>query len=124
MKSKRTALTLIEMMLVIILIGIVGGALAFNLKGAIEKGKGFKTEEIRKKIDSVLDLALLEGTSLEELEENWVEYVKKSPLIKVKPNQESILDGWGKPFRVELNPQDHSLVVLSDHTAVDEEEFF
>jgi type II secretory pathway pseudopilin PulG len=124
MKSKRTALTLIEMMLVIILIGIVGGALAFNLKGAIEKGKGFKTEEIRKKIDSVLDLALLEGTSLEELEENWMEYVKKSPLIKVKPNQESILDGWGKPFRVEVNPQDHSLVVISDHTPVDEEEHF
>lgn len=124
MRSKRTALTLIEMMLVIILIGIVGGALAFNLKGAIEKGKGFKTEEIRKKINSALDLALLEGITIEELENNWIEYVKKSPLIKMKPNQENILDGWGKPFRVELNSQDQSLVVLSDHTAVDEEELF
>lgn len=124
MKRKRNTLTLIEMMLVIVLVGIVGGALAFNLKGAITKGKSFKTEETRKKIDSVLNLALLEGASPEELEKEWLSYVKNSPLLKVSPNQEKIYDGWGKPFRVELRQDDYSLVVLSENTKSDEETFF
>lgn len=124
MKKKRNTLTLIEIMLVVILIGIVGGALAFNLKGAVEKGKRFKTEETKKKLDSIINLALLEGNSPENIEENWFEYVKQSPLIKTSSKQKNILDGWGKPFTVKMNQNDYSLVAFSDNIDADEEDIF
>ncbi len=126
MKKKRNALTLIEIMLVIILVGIVGGALAFNLKGAVQKGKRFKTEETKKKIDAILNLALLEGHSSEEVKSNWIEHVKDSPLIKTKPNQTDIWDGWGKPFEVDISEDGYTLVSKSENIQIDldEEELF
>lgn len=38
-QKRKQSITLIEMMVVITLIGIVGGALAFNMRGSIQKGK-------------------------------------------------------------------------------------
>ncbi|MCH9634247.1 MAG: hypothetical protein S4CHLAM7_09920 [Chlamydiae bacterium] len=122
MKKKRNALTLIEIMLVIILIGIVGGALTVNLKGAVKKGKTFKTEETKRKIESILELALLEGYSPGDLSENWVAHVKASPLMKIKGDPSEILDGWGKPFSVELNDDGFSIDIFSENTKNDEEE--
>jgi len=105
----------------------VGGALAFNLKGAVQKGKRFKTEETKKKIDAILNLALLEGYSSEDLTEKdaWLECVKKSPLIKTSPNQKEIYDGWGKPFEVELDYDGYTLISKSENiqTDLDEEDF-
>ncbi len=120
MKKKRNALTLIEIMLVIILVGIVGGALAFNLKGAVQKGKRFKTEETKKKIDAILNLALLEGQFSDDLTEKdtWLECVKNSPLIKTTPDQKEIYDGWGKPFEVEIDDDGFTLVATSENIQV------
>lgn len=124
MKKKRQALTLIEMMLVILLVGVVGGALAFNIKGAILKGKQFKTEEMRKKIDSVLNLALLEGYSSQEIQKDWVKIVKNSPLIQVKGSQELLYDAWGNPFEVQITSDGQSFSVTSKALAKDEEILF
>lgn len=120
MKKKRQALTLIEIMLVIILIGIVGGTLAFNLKGAVSKGKQFKTDETKRKIDSILELAQLEGHSLQEIQSDWISYVKASPLIKTKADQDEILDGYGMPFDVEINDSGDALVAFTDNTLPDD----
>lgn len=123
MKRKKQALTLVEMMLVMLLISVIGSAVAFNLKGAMKKGKAFKTQEMQKKIDSALSLALLEGYSPEEIESNWVEYVKASPFIDVKPHQNRILDGWGDPFEVHYDTSTDTLFSTSKHTQKHEEEW-
>ncbi len=103
MRKKRNALTLIETMLVIILIGIIGGAMAYNLKGAVEKGRSFKTKETKHRIDTVLNMAFLEGKSAEEIREDWKHIVETSPLIKAKKNESHLRDGWNEEFHIEMN---------------------
>ncbi|MCH9633220.1 MAG: hypothetical protein S4CHLAM6_15730 [Chlamydiae bacterium] len=116
--TKRHALTLIEIMLVIVLIGIVGGALAFNLSGALDKGKAFKTEETHKKIEAILSIQAIEdGPSV--VLDTWPTVVGESPIVKVKKVGDKIVDAWGNPFEVELDPNDGSFLVSSAKIGTD-----
>lgn len=110
--KKRHALTLIEIMLVIVLIGIVGGALAFNLRGALDRGKSFKTQQVQKKIEAILSIEAVEedyGSILE----HWESIVKKSPLVKLKQKKGEIVDAWGNPFQVEYDDLQGQFLVSS-----------
>ena len=53
---KKNFLTLLEIMIVIALITIIGGVLGYNMKGSLEKGKAFKTEQAIKQIDDILSV--------------------------------------------------------------------
>ncbi len=44
MQKKRT-FTLLEIMIVIFLIGLIGGIVSYSMKGSLEEGKAFKTEQ-------------------------------------------------------------------------------
>lgn len=121
MNKKRQALTLIEMMLVILLIGVVSSALTVNIKGALTKSRRFKTEEMKKKIDTVLNLALLEGYSVEEVEQNWIDHLKDSPLISIPSSSHQVLDGYKKPFHIKLSDDGYSLSAYSENTSEDHE---
>ncbi len=116
--TKRHALTLIEVMLVIALIGIVGGALAFNLRGALDRGKAFKTEETHKKIEAILSIAAVEDDPTTVLSQ-WDTVVADSPIVKVKKIKKNILDAWGSPFKVTLDPNDGSFLVSSANIGTD-----
>ena len=43
-KKKQYALTLIEIMIVIVLIGLIGSVIGANMKGSLDEGKAFKTK--------------------------------------------------------------------------------
>ena len=116
--TKRHSLTLIEIMLVIVLIGIVGGALAFNLRGALDRGKSFKTQETKKKIEAILCIAAVDDDQDVVLGE-WTEIVSKSPLIKLKLNNGSVVDAWGNPFDVEYESSEGQYLVSSAKIDVD-----
>jgi len=101
-RKKKRPVTLIEIMVVVLLIGLIGGALAFNMRGSIDKGKIFKTEQ---NIQRVQDTLMMEnaanGTPLEDLVENPGNYLKYSPLIK---DPATVLkDGWGKPLDLTIH---------------------
>jgi prepilin-type N-terminal cleavage/methylation domain-containing protein len=98
-KKKKRAVTLIEIMIVILLIGLIGGALAFNMRGSMDEGKIFKTKQNISRIEDILTLAAAStGESESEIAKNWEWHVKKSPLAK---GEETTKDGWNTKFKVE-----------------------
>lgn len=103
MKKKR-AITLIELLIVILLIGIIGGALAFNMKGSLNKGKVFKTEEGMRTIKDILLLEVAQGKTLEDAATNWQACVRASPLVG-RP-EELVKDGWGYEYKVSVKDDD------------------
>ena len=113
MKKKKHALTLMEMMFVIVLIGIIGSVLTYNFRGALNRAKTFKTEEMKKKIDSALDLALLDGYQMEDLEgDKWELIIAQSPLIETP--KDGFKDAWGERFIAEVD--DQTIRVHTSHT--------
>jgi general secretion pathway protein G len=99
---KRRFITLIEMMIVMFLIAMITGVIAYNYTGSLEEGKAFKTKAGIDKIRTVLDLHLAtHPEERESINSNWTEIVKNSQLVK-NP-QELIKDGWGGDYTVQAD---------------------
>jgi general secretion pathway protein G len=81
-KMKR-ALTLIEMIVVLMLLTMITGALAYNYKGSLNKGKEFEKKEMLSRIHAILEIALANGEITSQEQANkWDEIVTASPLVK------------------------------------------
>ena len=102
MKKKKRSITLIEIMIVILLIGLIGGALAFNMRGSMDQGRAFKTEQNMLRISNILLLESAQsGRDLQDLVEKWEDVVGSSPMVKNR--DEVCKDGWNKPFVVKAS---------------------
>lgn len=110
-KKKKKAITLIEIMIVILLIGIIGGTLAFNMRGSLDEGKVFKTEQNITRLHDILMLEYARGNgSLDEVKSNAPKIVKSSPLAK----GDSILkDGWNQPLSIQVDKSSEELIIKS-----------
>lgn len=98
---KRRFVTLIEMMIVMFLIALITGVIAYNYRGSLEEGKAFKTKAGMEKIEMILNLRVAEDPDLlENIEAQWQEVIRGDPLVK-DPNS-LIRDGWGKPYDVNV----------------------
>lgn len=96
-KKKKRAVTLIEIMIVIMLIGLIGGALAFNMRGSVDKGKIFKSEQNAARVYDALMMASASGDfKLEDCTDTdkIKAALKKSVLIK--DADKVLVDGWGE----------------------------
>ena len=81
-KMKR-ALTLIEMIVVLMLLTMITGALAYNYKGSLDKGKEFEKREMLSRIQTVLDIAVADGEIASQADtDKWQDLVEASPLIQ------------------------------------------
>ncbi len=81
--KKKKALTLIEMIVVLMLLTMITGALAYNYKGSLDKGKVFEKNEVLNRVRAVLEIALAEGDIKSQQEATeWDKLIRKSPLIK------------------------------------------
>ncbi|NGX54871.1 MAG: hypothetical protein KR126chlam2_00491 [Chlamydiae bacterium] len=110
-KKKKRAVTLIEIMIVIMLISLIGGALAFNMRGSMDQGRAFKSEQNIARVRDILLMADADGNlSTEEVVEKWQFFVGKSPLVDAS---KVIVDGWNQPLNVVKNDDD-DIVVTSD----------
>lgn len=99
---KRRFLTLIEIVIVMFLIAMITGVIAYNSIGTLEKGKAFKTEMGIERLTTILNLAAAEDPSVaDNIEGKWEMIVRQSPLVN-KPS-ELIEDGWGEKYRVSLD---------------------
>lgn len=109
---KKNYITLIEIMIVMFLIALITGVLAYNYRGSLDQGKVFKTKAAIEKLETILNLSVAEDPSLSDsIEENWQSVIKKSPLVK---NADDLIkDGWGKEYRVERN-SDGQIEVYSE----------
>lgn len=106
---KKRALTLIEIMIVILLISLIGGAIGYNVKGSFQKGKDFKTARARAQLEDIFEICIQEGINPQEIAKNPLRYLRESGLAK-DPDQ-LMLDGNGNQFRVTYNQKTRRLVV-------------
>lgn len=102
-KPIKKTLTLIEVMIVILIIGIIGSVVGYNMKGSLDKAKAFKTEQGAKKLYELTLLGLEEkGTSLASLSKD-TELLKKITeainAVGITVRAATLMqDGWGEPF--------------------------
>ena len=99
--KKRAAITLIEMIVVMLLIATITGAIAYNYRESLNQGKVFKAKEAITRIETILNLELAEhpGESA-EIQQNWQQYLAKSPLVK-NP-KDFFYDPWGGAYTITL----------------------
>lgn len=99
-KRQKRPVTLIEIMIVILLIGIIGGALAFNMRGSLDKGRQFKTEQNIARVKDILEMKFADSDKTrEEIKNAWEAIVSESPLA----NKDTIFDGRKKKLQVAIN---------------------
>lgn len=99
---KRKRMTLIEILIVMAIIAMIGGALAYNYRGSLDKGKAFKSKQGIEKIESILTLMIAEDPSrINEVEGGWVQVISESPLVS-NP-KDLVKDGWGYQYEVYID---------------------
>jgi general secretion pathway protein G len=96
---RKRFITLVEMMIVMFLIAMITGVIAYNYTGSLDEGKAFKTKSGMDKIRTVLDLHLAtHPQEAESIESRWKGIVGDSPLVKNAGDL--VNDGWGGEYKV------------------------
>ncbi len=115
MKRKKRAITLMEIMIVILLIGLISSVVGYNMKGSLDKGKAFKSKQGAEKIrETLLFESIDKGVALNNFvttstaSQEYVDYLLQSGLFK---NKKDCLDGWNQPYTVTV--KDDELYVES-----------
>lgn len=106
----RHAITLIEMIVVMILIATITGALAYNYRESLNEGKAFKTKEGIARIESIITIYMAENPQDTSISD-WEQVIRSSALVK---DPDSFLrDGWGYPYQIEVSTDDHGELKIS-----------
>ncbi len=105
--KKKRPVTLLEIMIVIFLIGMIASVVGVNMKGSLEEGKYFKTEQAMEQIRDVVLLEVAKNNwSLKEV----IETGKVSQIVKdselIKSSKEILKDGWGETFEITYSKND------------------
>jgi prepilin-type N-terminal cleavage/methylation domain-containing protein len=108
--KKKQALTLLEIMIVIFLIGLIASVIGVNMKGSLDAGRAFKTEKAQEQICDILMLEVARGASIDEVVKNAEKYLDASGMVN--DASKFILDGWGQQFEITQDKGD--IVVSSD----------
>lgn len=109
---KRRFITLVEMMIVMFLIAMITGVIAYNYTGSLEEGKAFKTKAGIDKIHTILDLHLAaHPDDRDHIESKWRTIVESSQLVKSP--KELLKDGWGNDYSVSAG-ENNEIEIKSD----------
>lgn len=108
---KKRHITLLEIMIVILLIGIITSVVGYNVKGSLDKGKIFKTQQAQNQIKELLLLEVAKGANIDEVVKNPEKYLIESGL----PKDVSALlkDGWNEDFLIKTNKSKTDIIVTS-----------
>lgn len=110
MKRKKQALTLLEIMIVIVLIGLIGSVIGVNMKGSLDEGRAFKTRQAQAQIEDILMLAVAQGEPIDNVVANKEAFLEISGLVK--DASAFLKDGWGVPFEVRVGGHGHDKIVV------------
>ncbi len=97
-KKKYYALTLIEIMIVIVLIGLIGSVIGANMKGSLDEGRAFKSKYAMEQIKDILMLEVAKGVPIETVVAEKEKYLANSGMIK--DAKKMLKDGWGEDFEI------------------------
>ncbi len=104
-------MTILEIMIVIFIIGIICSLIGYNMKGTLDKGKVFRTEQAIEQLKDLLLMCLAEGESAEKILKNPTKVLEKYGLAK---NPEKIMeDGWGKKFDITFDRKKNDFKIAS-----------
>lgn len=109
LKKKKRHVTLIEMMIVMFLIALIVGVLAYNYSGSLDEGKAFKTKMAIEKVSTILNLEAAKNPNFLNDTSGWQAVIKASPLVKNA--NDFVKDGWGEELQVDV--QDNIIQVHS-----------
>lgn len=116
MKYKKRAITLMELMVVMVIIGIISTVIGRGISGSLEKGKKFKTEHSRKQLQEILLLQIAIGDCkpIDLKDMNKVkEQLEKSGLVS---NADDLLkDGWGDFYTIDVLDESNEILIISKH---------
>ena len=77
-KKRRRFVTLIEIMIVMFLIALITGVIAYNYRGSLDEGKAFKTSAAIDKIETILNLEIAKNPALRDnISNNWKELIEE-----------------------------------------------
>ncbi len=111
MKKKR-ALTLLEVMIVIFLITLITGVIGYNMKGSLDKGKAFRTDQAMSQLHDMLLLGLSEGKKMDEILSNPKAVLEDLGLAR---DPDGLLrDGWNEPFIITSNSSKSDFKISSN----------
>lgn len=108
MKKKKHAITLLEMMIVIFIIGIIGSVVGFSMRGSLNEGRSFKSEQGSKQVYDLLMLGLAEGTTMGEIIKRPESVIEMTGLAS-NPKK-LVKDGWSKKFEIRRLGEDDIIV--------------
>ena len=108
---KKRSFTLLEIMIVIFLIGLIGSVIGYNVKGSLDEGRAFRTEQGASQIKDVLLLEVAKGYSVEQVIAQKEAFLQSSGLVK--DIKKLLKDGWSQPYEIVSNRYGTDIVVRS-----------
>jgi len=111
MKKQKRVLTLLEIMIVICLITLITGVIGYNMKGSLDKGKAFRTEQAKTQLHDMLLLALSDGQTMEYILKEPKSVLQKLGLARDPENL--IKDGWNEAFSIRSNAAKNDFIIHS-----------
>ncbi|WP_194847581.1 prepilin-type N-terminal cleavage/methylation domain-containing protein [Candidatus Neptunochlamydia vexilliferae] len=106
--KKRYAMTLLEIMIVIFIIGIITSVIGYNMRGSLDKGKAFKTKQGVNKLYEIVQLQDAQGDGLKKSDQekdgklaDQVKNLLESSGL-VRKSSELMKDGWGNLYEFDI----------------------
>ncbi len=98
-KMQKRAITLLEIMIVIVIIGIIGSVVGYSMKGSLDQGRAFKSEQGSKQVHDLLMLQMMQGKSFKEIKDDPIFALNETGL---SGNSKKLFkDGWGQDFQLQ-----------------------
>lgn len=116
MKHKKRTITLMELMVVMVIIGIISTVIGRGISGSLEKGRKFKTEHSRKQLEEILLLQVALGEcKIEDLKDMSIveKQLKKSGLVS--KTDDLLKDGWGDAYIIKVSDGLDGIQIISQH---------
>lgn len=110
-QRKRRSLTLLEIMIVIFLIGLIGSVIGYNVKGSLDEGRAFRSEQGACQIRDILLLEVAKGYPLDQVLQDKEKFLNSSGLIK--DVKKLLKDGWGDSYEIVANRYGTDIIVRS-----------
>lgn len=98
MKIRKKAITLLEIMIVIVIIGVISSVIGFNMKGSLDAGRSFATERGSKEVHDILTMKQAQGVSVDEMKENLLTYLEENEFVSTP--KKLTKDGWKEEYQI------------------------
>ncbi|MCX6986998.1 MAG: type II secretion system protein [Chlamydiae bacterium] len=110
-QRKKRSFTLLEIMIVIFLIGLIGSVIGYNVKGSLDEGRAFRSEQGACQIRDILLLEVAKGYPLDKVLQDKEKFLRSSGLVK--DVKKLLKDGWGDSYEIVSNRYGTDIIVRS-----------